>query len=71
MIYSPLDQFKIAPLVSFVFAGIDLSVTNFFIVAFLALFVFRSYVFFIKAKTNSFFVVPNGWQNLIEQMQTS
>ena len=70
MIYSPLDQFKIAPLVSFVFAGIDLSVTNFFIVAFLALFVFRSYVFFIKAKTNSFFVVPNGWQNLIEQMHT-
>lgn len=68
MMYSPLDQFKIAPLIPLVFAGIDFSITNFLIASLLALFVLRSYVFFIKSKTNSFFVVPSGWQNLIEKM---
>jgi|TARA_B110001454_G_scaffold207018_1_gene217973 ATP synthase subunit 6 len=66
--YSPLDQFKIAPLVSLVFAGVDLSITNFLVASLLALFTLRSYVFFTKSKTNSFFVVPSGWQNVIEKL---
>jgi ATP synthase subunit 6 len=66
--YSPLDQFKIAPLISLVFVGIDLSITNFLIASLLAFFVLRSYVFIIKSKTNSFFVIPSGWQNLIEKL---
>jgi ATP synthase subunit 6 len=66
--YSPLDQFKIAPLISLVFVGIDLSITNFLIASLLALFALRSYVFIIKSKTNSFFVIPSGWQNLIEKL---
>ena len=68
MMYSPLDQFKIAPLVSLVFAGVDLSITNFLVASFLALFTLRSYVFFTKSKTNSFFVIPSGWQNVIEKL---
>ena len=68
MMYSPLDQFKIAPLVSLVFAGVDLSITNFLVASLLALFTLRSYVFFTKSKTNSFFVVPSGWQNVIEKL---
>lgn len=69
MVYSPLDQFKIAPLISLQFAGIDLSVTNFLIVSLLTLFVIQSFVFFIKdSSTNSFFIVPSGWQNLIEKI---
>ena len=69
MVYSPLDQFKIAPLISFVVAGVDLSFTNFLLASLLALFVLQSYVFFIKdAKTNSFFIIPSGWQNLIEKL---
>jgi ATP synthase subunit 6 len=69
MLYSPLDQFKIAPLISFVVAGVDLSFTNFLLASLLALFVLQSYVFFIKdAKTNSFFIIPSSWQNLIEKL---
>ena len=69
MVYSPLDQFKIAPLFSFQIAGIDLSVTNFLLVSLLTLFVLQSFVFLMKdASTNSFFVIPSGWQNLIEKI---
>ena len=69
MLYSPLDQFKIAPLISFVVAGVDLSFTNFLLASLLALFTLQSYVFLIKdIQTNSFFVIPSGWQNLIEKL---
>ena len=69
MVYSPLDQFKIAPLISLQFAGIDLSITNFLLVSLLTLFVIQSLVFLIKEPTtNSFFVIPSGWQNLIEKI---
>lgn len=69
MMYSPLDQFKIAPLISFVVAGVDLSFTNFLLASLLVLFILQTYVFFIKdVKTNSFFVIPSGWQNLIEKI---
>jgi F0F1-type ATP synthase membrane subunit a len=69
MVYSPLDQFKIAPLFSLQFAGIDLSVTNFLLVSLLTLFILQSLVFLIKeSSTNSFFVIPSGWQNLIEKL---
>ncbi len=69
MIYSPLDQFKIAPLITFQIAGIDLSVTNFLLASLLTLFVLQSFVFLIKEpSTNSFFIIPSGWQNLIEKI---
>jgi ATP synthase subunit 6 len=69
MVYSPLDQFKIAPLFSLQIAGIDLSVTNFLLVSLLTLFILQSFVFLIKEpSTNSFFVIPSGWQNLIEKL---
>lgn len=69
MIYSPLDQFKIAPLLTLQFAGIDLSVTNFLLASLLTLFVIQSFVFLMKdPSTNSFFVIPSGWQNLIEKI---
>jgi ATP synthase subunit 6 len=69
MVYSPLDQFKIDPLFSLQFAGIDLSVTNFLLVSLLTLFILQSLVFLIKeSSTNSFFVIPSGWQNLIEKL---
>ena len=69
MLFSPLDQFKIAPLFSLVIAGIDVSVTNYVLVSILTLYVIKSFVFFIKeTNSNSFFVVPNGWQSLIEKI---
>lgn len=69
MVYSPLDQFKIAPLISLQIAGLDLSFTNFTLAALVTLFVIQSLVFLIKEPTtNSFFIVPSGWQNLIEKL---
>jgi len=69
MVFSPLDQFKIAPLFTFTFAGIDLSVTNFLLASLVTIFAIQSLVFLIKEPTtNSFFVIPSGWQNLIEKI---
>jgi F0F1-type ATP synthase membrane subunit a len=69
MVFNSLDQFKIAPLISLVVAGVDFSFINFLLAALLALFVLQSYVFFIKdAKTNPFFIIPSSWQNLIEKL---
>jgi F-type H+-transporting ATPase subunit a len=69
MFYSPLDQFKIAPLFSIVILGMDISITNFTLVSLLAVGVVQSFIFLIKEpSSNSFFVIPNGWQNLIEKI---
>lgn len=69
MVYSPLDQFKIAPLISLQIAGLDLSFTNFTLAALVTLFVIQTLVFLIKEPTtNSFFVIPSGWQNLVEKL---
>ena len=69
MLYSPLDQFKIAPLFSLVVAGIDISATNFLLVSLLTILVIRGFVFLIKEpNSNSFFVIPNGWQHIIEKL---
>lgn len=69
MIFSPLDQFKIAPIITLQFAGIDLSVTNFLLASLLTLFMLQSFVHLLKdPSTNSFFVIPSGWQNLVEKI---
>ena len=69
MVFSPLDQFKIAPLLSIQFLGIDISITNFLLVSILTLFVLQSFVFLMKdASTSSFFIAPSGWQNLLEKL---
>lgn len=69
MLFSPLDQFKIAPLFSFILLGVDLSLTNFFFVSILTILVMRTFIFFMKEpNSNSFFIIPTGWQNLIEKL---
>ena len=69
MFYSPLDQFKIAPLFSLVIAGVDISVTNYLLVSILTLYVIKNLIFLVKeTKSNSFFIIPSGWQNLIEKL---
>ena len=69
MLFSPLDQFKIAPLFSLVIANLDFSPTNFLLVTVLTLFVIQTFVFFIKDNiSNSFFIIPSGWQHLIEKL---
>ena len=69
MVFSPLDQFKIAPFFKIQLVGIDISITNFLLISLLTLFVLQSFIFLIKNfATNSFFVVPGGWQNLLEKL---
>jgi len=69
MVFSPLDQFKIAPFISIQFLGIDISITNFLLVSILTLFVLQSFVFLMKdASTSSFFIAPSGWQSLLEKL---
>lgn len=69
MLVSPLDQFKIAPLISLQIAGLDLSLTNLLLASFLALLITQTLVFLIKeSNTNTFFIIPNSWQNLIEKL---
>lgn len=67
--FSPLDQFKVAPLFKIVFLGIDLSITNFLLVAIINITFFKAIVFAVKdQKSNTLFVTPSGWQLIIEKL---
>jgi ATP synthase subunit 6 len=70
MIYSPLDQFKIVPFFTFNFFNtVDLSITNYLLVSILTLYILKLLTFFLKNNaSNSFYVIPKGWQNLIEKL---
>ena len=68
-LFSPLDQFKIAPIFSFIFLGFDFSITNFLLIALLNLALFKSLFFALKnSKSNSLFVAPTSWQLVIEKL---
>lgn len=67
--FSPLDQFKIAPLFSFAFLGLDFSITNFLIIALLNLFIIQSIIFTAKDRNSkTLFVKPSGWQIIVEKL---
>jgi len=67
--FSPLDQFKIAPIFSLNIFNIDLSITNFFVIMLLTLLIMQSLVFTMKNKKNkTLFVTPTGWQLIIEKL---
>lgn len=67
--FSPLDQFKIAPLIKIQLLGIDISITNFVLVSFLTLVVVQSFVFLTKNNVNNaFFIVSNVSQNVLEKL---
>ena len=66
---SPLDQFKIAPILCVSLFGLDLSFTNFLLVALLNLTLIQGLVFAIKEKTTkSLYIGPSSWQILIEKL---
>lgn len=71
MMFSPLDQFKIAPIFSVNLFGFDFSITNFLIIALLNLFIIKSLIFALKSKDqNNLFVAPFGWQLILENFYT-
>ena len=66
MLFSPLDQFKIAPLFSTVIGNLDLSVTNFFLASLFTILLLRFFVFLIKDSSGFFLIIPTGWQQILE-----
>jgi ATP synthase subunit 6 len=67
IIFSPLEQFEILPLLAFNFGVLDFSITNQTVILALILFFF-SVLFFscLKQSTSSLFIVPHRWQTIIE-----
>lgn len=65
--FSPLEQFQVLPIFSFSFSFLDFSLTNETVI--LILILFFSFIFFFslfKETENSYFIVPNRWQSIIE-----
>ena len=71
LIFSPLEQFEILPLLVLKFGFLDLSITNQTILLIL-IFFFVVVTFFslLKLSDNSLFVVPTRWQSVIEVFYT-
>jgi len=64
---SPLEQFQVLPIFSINLGFIDISVTNEVIILLLIAF-FSLVLFFslVKTNDNTYFIVPNRWQSVIE-----
>jgi F0F1-type ATP synthase membrane subunit a len=66
---TPLEQFQVLPLFTFIFNDYIFSVTNEVII--LLLILFFSVILFLgllKPETKTFFVVPNRWQLVLENI---
>ena len=69
MTKSPLDQFKIASLFNFVIFNLDFSFNTIIVISLVTIGAIQFFVFIIKdKKTNSFSVIPSGWQHLVERL---
>lgn len=68
MLFSPLEQFQILPLFIIQIGKIDFSITNFTIICFLGFGSFLVILISLLSKDNSFFIIPNRIQFLIESI---
>lgn len=73
MLQAPLEQFQILALIPLNILSLDFSLTNFFLINFLALFSFFSFIYLNSSKNNylqetSFYLSPNIWQKGIESI---
>jgi ATP synthase subunit 6 len=67
MLYSPLEQFKILPVISLHLGNLDFSLTNSSLLGLLIFFLFFTLVLsLIDKKSFSFSLVPNRWQAILE-----
>lgn len=64
---SPLEQFQVLPIISAGIGFIDCSITNETIILILVFF-FTITLFYslFKKETNSYFIIPNRWQSIVE-----
>jgi len=66
ILFSPLEQFEILPLIALNFGVLDFSITNQTVILALILFFFSVlFFFFLKQSTSSLFIVPHIWQTII------
>lgn len=67
--FSPLDQFKIAPLISITILSLDFSISTLLVTSLISVVGFYISLIFIRDKrSKSFFLVPNGYQIIIERL---
>jgi len=69
---SPLEQFRVLPLITFNFGGLDFSFTNETLILVLVFFI--SMVFFssvVKQEDKTFFIIPSRWQSILELMYSA
>ena len=66
MLLTPLEQFQIISLFSIKLFCFDFSFTNLLLINFIVLILFSNLVKFTLSDNNSFFIIPNNWQTLIE-----
>jgi len=69
---SPLEQFRVLPLMTFNFGGLDFSFTNETLILVLVFFI--SMVFFssvVKQEDKTFFIIPSRWQSILELMYSA
>jgi F0F1-type ATP synthase membrane subunit a len=67
-ITSPLEQFQILPLIPFLFAGLDFSITNSTIIILIGLFFITMILSSLLLKDNSLYVLPSRWQFFFEDV---
>ena len=66
MLITPLEQFQIISIFTFKLFCLDFSFTNLFLISLISFFGFSFVVTALLAKDNTFHIIPNTWQVLIE-----
>lgn len=67
MLFSPLEQFQVIPLLPIHISKLDFSVTNYSLITILFCSVFITYLYILLDRKNkSLFLIPNRWQAIIE-----
>jgi ATP synthase subunit 6 len=63
---SPLEQFQILPIVSLQYGILDFSITNETVIILLIFFLLFSLIFSLLKEDNTFYLIPNRWQVIVE-----
>jgi ATP synthase subunit 6 len=63
---SPLEQFQILPIVSLQYGLFDFSITNETVIILLIFFLLLSLIFSLLKEDNTFYLIPNRWQVIVE-----
>jgi ATP synthase subunit 6 len=66
VLFSPLEQFSILPLISISFLGLDFSITNSVIISTVGFFCFLFALYSILSEKENFYVAPNRIQYVVE-----